>query len=80
MYVCVCVYMCVCVLQQQAGAGGKPGVSQVAEESEGWYRLRTVATHWSSDEEQTTPRSVKDLRDKLVSVRVKVCEGEGEGM
>lgn len=33
-------------------------VSQVAEENEGWYRLRTVANHWSSDED--TPRGAPD--------------------
>ena len=27
-------------------------MSHVAEENEGWYRLRTVANHWSSDEDR----------------------------
>lgn len=52
----------------QPGAGRAGVVSQVAEESEGWYRLRTVAHHWSSDDEAGTPHDVQDLRDKLVSV------------
>ena len=30
-------------------------MSQVEEESEGWYRLRTVARDWSSDDDDTLP-------------------------
>lgn len=52
---------------QQRESGQGEGVSQVAEESEGWYRLRTVANHWSSDDEAGTPHAVRDLREKLVS-------------
>lgn len=53
--------------QKQQGAGVEAGVSQVAEESEGWYRLRTVANQWSSDEDTATRHAVQDLRNKLVS-------------
>lgn len=42
--------MCVCGCPQEQRRGGK--VSQVEEESEGWYRLRTVARDWSSDEDE----------------------------
>ena len=42
-------------------AGAK--TSEVAEESEGWIRLRTVTAEWNSDEEGNAP--VGDLRDKL---------------
>ena len=36
------------------------------EESDGWYRLRTVTSEvWNSDEE-TTVTPVKDLRQKLM--------------
>ena len=38
------------VCYQEVARGSK--VSQVEEESEGWYRLRTVARDWSSDEEK----------------------------
>ena len=51
--------------QRLSGRGDKVGVSQVEEESEGWYRLRTVANQWSSDEDM--PRRAQDLRHKLVS-------------
>lgn len=54
--------------QREPGSGQGGGLSQVAEESEGWYRLRTVANHWSSDDEAGTPRGVQDLREKLVSL------------
>jgi hypothetical protein len=49
--------------QRLSGRGDKVGVSQVEEESEGWYRLRTVANQWSSDEDM--PRRAQDLRHKL---------------
>ncbi|CAI8005135.1 hypothetical protein GBAR_LOCUS4074 [Geodia barretti] len=41
-------------------------VSQVEEESEGWYRLRTVARDWSSDDDDTLPekKSSKEKRQK----------------
>ena len=35
----------------------------MAEESEGWIRLRTVTAEWNSDEEGNPP--VQDLRNKL---------------
>ena len=54
---------------------GPKGISEVAEESDGWYRLRTVASQWSSEgegegeeeeeEEEEKGRKVKDLRHKL---------------
>lgn len=60
---------------------GPKGISEVAEESDGWYRLRTVASQWSSEgegegeegeEEEEGEKEeggkVKDLRHKL-----KVC-------
>jgi hypothetical protein len=41
-------------------------VSQVEEESDGWYRLRTVARDWSSDDDDTLPekKSSKEKRQK----------------
>ena len=41
-------------------------MSEVAEESEGWYRLRTVTAEWNSDEEDEPPKpSSSDLRSSM---------------
>ena len=51
--------------------------AEVAEESEGWFRLRTIPVTWSSDEEEGGRRGVpEDLRHKLKVIGRK---GEGEG-
>ena len=55
-------------LQEPRGGGE---VAQVAEESEGWYRLRTVPNHWSSDEDK--PHKPRNIKDSPVSVSVCVC-------
>ena len=48
--------------------------TEVAEESEGWFRLRTIPVAWSSDEEEGGRRGVpEDLRHKL-KVRGRVGE------
>ena len=40
--------------------------TEVAEESEGWFRLRTIPVAWSSDEEEGGRRGIpEDLRHKL---------------
>ena len=46
-----------------------PKVSEVAEESQGWYRLRTVTEDWDSDEEDGRPKK-EDLR---TSLKVRAC-------
>ena len=53
-------------------------MSEVAEESEGWYRLRTVARHhhWSSDDEEGK-EGRKDLRSKI-KVCTCMCVLQGE--
>ena len=48
--------------------GLKAAVSEVAEESEGWFRLRTISHAWNSDEEGEGGVP-EDLRNKL-KVRV----------
>ena len=51
--------------------------AEVAEESEGWFRLRTIPVTWSSDEEEGGRRGVpEDLRHKLKVIGRK---GEREG-
>ena len=51
--------------------------AEVAEESEGWFRLRTIPVTWSSDDEEGGRRGVpEDLRHKLKVIGRK---GEGEG-
>jgi hypothetical protein len=42
-------------------------VSEVAEESQGWYRLRTVTEDWDSDDEEEDDGRMKkeDLRTAL---------------
>ena len=52
--------------------------TEVAEESEGWFRLRTIPVAWSSDEEEGGRRGVpEDLRHKL-KVRGRVGERGGK--
>ena len=52
----------------------RAGVAQVEEESDGWYRLRTVARHWSSDEDEKV-RS--DIDSEIEIVRSVCAETEG---
>ena len=42
-----------------------PKVSEVAEESQGWYRLRTVTEDWDSDEEDDSRMKKEDLKTAL---------------
>ena len=44
--------------------GPKSGVTEVAEESEGWFRLRTISHAWKSDDEGGGGVP-EDLRNKL---------------
>ena len=54
-------------------------MSEVAEESQGWYRLRTVTEDWNSDEEESKTKKPSDdlrtvLKVQMHLSRVKVYE------